>query len=153
MKNILPAILLGLLILQGCKDSNNLDDQTASVLGVWKLNSSMGDDQHIDISADSVTSYDYMGDSYDEGPDCYEITSEQILGIDGNKYTFADPFDPGSTYIVELTRKDNQLTARHNFGDVAITLSFTKSNASVGSFVPACTEVTAKARKHRSIFN
>ncbi|NGP75377.1 hypothetical protein G3570_01945 [Balneolaceae bacterium YR4-1] len=135
--------LISLLFLPGCKDSNNNDENT-SVLGLWQLNSNEGDISYVNITTTTVTSYDYMGDEYDEGPDCYEIDSQEILDVNGSKYTFSDPLNPNSTIEVDVTANGNQLTVVQPFGSVSVTLKFSKSNASINSFTPECEENQAK---------
>lgn len=139
----LTVALISLVIIQGCKDSNNNDENT-SVLGLWQLDSNEGDISYINITTTTVTAYDYMGDEYDEGPDCYEIESQEILDVKGSKYTFEDPFNPNTTIEVEVTANGNRLTVVQPFGSAMVTLKFSKSNASVNSFTPECEEVQAK---------
>jgi len=148
---ILTVTMLSLLVLQGCKDSNNNDENT-SVLGLWQLDSSEGDINYVNITTTTVTSYDYMGDEFDEGPDCYEIDSQEILDVNGSKYTFTDPFDPNATIEVDVTVNGNQLTVIQPFGSITVTLKFNKSNASIGSFTPECEENQVKAENPAVIF-
>ncbi|MGK7370108.1 MAG: hypothetical protein ACNS64_07815 [Candidatus Halalkalibacterium sp. M3_1C_030] len=143
---ILTVLLLSLLVIQGCKDSNNNDENT-SVLGLWQLNSTEGDISYVNITTTSVTSYDFMGDEFDEGPDCYEIDALQILDVNGSKYTFTDPFDPNATIEVDVTANGNELTVVQPFGNITVTLKFNKSNASISSFTPECEENQTTAKK------
>lgn len=148
---IITVALASLLFTQGCKDSNNNDENT-SVLGLWQLDSNEGDINYINITTTTVTSYDYMGDEFDEGPDCYEIDSQEILDVNGSKYTFTDPFNPNATIEVDVTANDNRLTVVQPFGSVTVTLQFNKSNASIGSFTPECEENQVKAEATAVIF-
>lgn len=148
---LLTVALTGLLFIQGCKDSNNNDENT-SVLGLWQLDSNEGDINYVNITTTAVTSYDYMGDEYDEGPDCYEIDTQEILDVNGSKYTFTDPFNSNDTIEVDVTANGNQLTVVQPFGNIMVTLKFTKSNASINSFTPECEENQTKAKEQAAIF-
>ena len=128
----------------GCKDSNNTEND--SVIGLWQLDSSEGDVYYVNITTEIVTFYDYLGDEYDEGPECYEIISYEILDVNGDTYTFEDPLDPEATIQVEVTVSGNQLTVEQPFGSGTVTLEFSKSNASVGSFTPECDETQLKEK-------
>lgn len=141
--------LASLLMLQACKDSKNEIEET-SVLGLWQLNSTEGDINYVNIGTDIVTFYDYMGDDYDEGPDCYEIESQEILNINGNKYTFEDPLNPNGTIEIDVRANGNELTVMQPFGDATITMKFSKSNASISSFTPECEESSSKGRNTKS---
>lgn len=132
-----------LIGLQGCKDSNNTEDD--SILGLWQLDSSEGDVYYVNITTELVTFYDYLGDEYDEGPECYEIITYEILDINGDTYTFEDPFDPETTVEVEVIANGNRLSVSQPFGSGTVTLEFSKSNASIDSFTPECEENQLKA--------
>ncbi len=131
--------MITLISLQGCKDSNSSNDAD-SVLGLWQLDSSEGDIYYVNITSEIVTFYDYLGDEYDEGPECYEIVTNEILDQNGDTYTFEDPFDPEATIEVKVTANGNRLTVLQPFGGGTVTLEFSKSNASIDSFTPECEE-------------
>lgn len=131
--------MITLIGLQGCKDSNSSND-AYSVLGLWQLDSSEGDIYYVNITTEIVTFYDYLGDEYDEGPECYEIVANEILDLDGDTYTFEDPFDPKATIEVEVTANGNRLTVSQPFGGGTVMLEFSKSNTSIDSFTPECEE-------------
>lgn len=145
------VFVIALTTIQGCKESSNNDENT-SVLGLWQLNSVEGDIRYVNITTETVTEYDYMGDDFDEGPECYEIDIQEILNINGSKYTFEDPFDPEATIEVDVTVNGNELTVVQPFGDASITLQFSKSNASISSFTPECEEAQLKSKKTSFIF-
>lgn len=148
---ITAFLLIALTTIQGCKDSSNNDENT-SVLGLWQLNSIEGDIRYVNITNETVTEYDFMGDEFDEGPECYEIDVREILDINGSKYTFEDPFDPEATIEVDVTVNGNQLTVVQPFGDATVTLQFSKSNASISSFTPECEEARLKSKRTYFIF-
>ncbi len=148
---IISTMLVTLISVQGCKDSNN-EEENDSILGLWLLNSTEGDINYIHITDDVVTFYDYMGDEFDEGPDCYNIGSDEILAVDGNTYTFQDPFDSEATIDVEITAKGNQLTVVQPFGGATFTITFTKSTVSIDTFTPECDEQQLSADRSSFIF-
>lgn len=151
LRAILKISIICLIVLQGCKDSNN-SDENDSVLGLWQLDSTEGDVSYIDVTGETVTTYDYMGDDFDEGPECYEIDTQEILDINGSKYTFTDPFDPQATIEVDVTANGNRLTVVQPFGNITVTLQFSKSNASISSFTPECEESQLKTKERSLIF-
>ncbi|MGK7369259.1 MAG: hypothetical protein ACNS64_03515 [Candidatus Halalkalibacterium sp. M3_1C_030] len=151
ISSILKISMVCLIALQGCKDAGNNDENT-SVIGLWQLNSTEGDIRYVNITDETVTEYDFMGDEFDEGPECYEIDIQEILDINGSKYTFEDPFDPEATMQVNVTANGNQLTVILPFGDATVTLQFNKSNASISSFTPECEGNRLKSKKTSFIF-
>lgn len=124
-----------------CKDNgNNNDDLAGNVEGVWQLDSDEGDVLYIDISTEAVASYDYMGDSFDEGDDCYEIDISDIVEKDGNIYTITNPEFPGSEFEATLELNGNKLTVSMQFMGGNLVEVYTKSNAQTSSFTPECVE-------------
>ena len=69
----LPALaLLALapLALTACDSGGDDED---GVRGLWELQGS--DTLYLEVTSSEVTFYDFLGDSVDEGPDCYSIYS------------------------------------------------------------------------------
>ncbi|MDR8392467.1 hypothetical protein NC796_15035 [Aliifodinibius sp. S!AR15-10] len=131
--------LLCVLTLVSCKD-NSTDSELSTAVGLWKLNSTENDISYINVTETSVTTYDYMGDEYDQGEDCYLIEVEDILEINGNIYTFTDPFDDSKTIDVEVTVNGNTLTVKQPVASGTVTFEYTKHNGNTSSFTPECTD-------------
>lgn len=103
----LPTLaLLGLapLALTAC-DSGG--DDKSSAKGLWELQGA--DRLYIEIKSSEVVTYDYLGDSVDNGPDCYLIESADLEDVDGDEYTI-----DGETATV--TVDDDVLTIRPDGG-------------------------------------
>lgn len=145
------AVLACLVLTAGCKSSST-DSGDTEVEGLWKLNSTEGDISYLNITATTVTYYDYMGDEYDEGEDCYEIISNEILEVDGDIYKFADPFDPEKTIDVTVTAAGNQLTVQQPFGSITVTIKFTRYNSNISEFTPECSEESNPAKVKAFVF-
>lgn len=148
ISKILVVGLVCLFTAVSCKDSSTDSNGNSSPNGLWKLNSTEGDVAYVNITNTQVTFFDYMGDEFDEGEDCYEIELNEVLEINGNTYTFEDPFDPQETLEVEVTVDDDQLTVKMPFGDATVTFNYTKFGGNTNTFTPECVaeEFEAKAK-------
>jgi hypothetical protein len=84
----LVTIILGLIMLSfsivGCEDDDD-EEEGGSIIGEWVLDDPE-DVYYTKITADSFTDYDYQGDDFDEGDDCYDIFTYPYT-IDGNEIT------------------------------------------------------------------
>ncbi len=129
-----------------CKDNSSDGFEPESVEGLWKLESTEGDLNYVNITSTTVTFYDYQGDEFDEGEDCYIIESQEIEEIDGNIYKFEDPENPGSTIDIEITVDDDRLTVEQPFGNGTVTVNFTRFSGNVNTFTPECEESQLKAK-------
>ncbi|MDZ7683358.1 MAG: hypothetical protein U5J63_17025 [Fodinibius sp.] len=141
--SVLKTITLGflcLITLTSCKDSSSNSGEETSVEGLWLTDSNEGDISYVHITNTIVSFYDYQGDDFDQGEDCYIIGREEILEIDGNIYKFADPENPGKTIDIRLTAQGNKLTVVQPFGNGSVTVTFTRHNGNISSFTPECTE-------------
>lgn len=155
MKSIFKTALLSALTLSifvSCKDNDNDNDSFEEIAGLWQLDSDEGDILYINITPDEVTSYDYLGDEYDEGEDCYEVEISEILEVDGDTFTIEAPEFEGGQLEATITVVNGKLNIRITFLGEELTDTYTRSNAQTGSFTPVCTETAqAKPRSEKSV--
>jgi hypothetical protein len=148
MNRIASGLVLCTLLI-GCGDD---DDNSAAIEasstpaggevkafdGVWDDTSDSEDGQDISysvVSGNSYTSYDYMGDSFDEGDDCYEVSNATLEALGGTDYQL-DFSDSGFEISVEVQfiRDGNKLSVTTEFGTSISTLS----NKTEDDFSPIC---------------
>ncbi len=141
--NLIALFLCSSLLFTACDDNSSNNDEATPVEGLWKLQSTEGDVSYLNITATVITDYDYMGDAFDEGDDCYDITTLQIAGINGDIYTIADPALPGSTIAVKITSVNNILTVEQPMGNGVIIVKFDRFNGNTADFTPECAEETS----------
>lgn len=106
MRTRRPAFLLlaaALLAVPAC-DSN---DEKTDIEGLW-LQTGI-DVIYYHVERSTITIYDYMGDEYDEGPDCYIISELDIVRRDGTKVTVSSPDLPGIQIVFDLERDGETL--------------------------------------------
>ena len=107
LKVLNTLFLLLIIFLAGCKKDtpNNIDDEDddepieeVTIFGMWELTGfiekdiqydNQGDVYYTNITENSITDYDFMGDSYDQGDDCYEIFNYEVT-FDGNSATIKE---------------------------------------------------------------
>jgi hypothetical protein len=127
MRTRRPAVLLlaaALLAVPAC-DSN---DEKTDIQGLWLVPGIDVIYYHIERS--KITIYDYMGDEFDEGPDCYIITELDIVRRDGTNVTVSSPDFPGIQIVLDMERDGQTLTVTSS-GD---TETWEKSSLSVSTF-------------------
>lgn len=139
----------------GCKDDSisTEEDNNNSYLGIWEYVGSIyegeqydneGDVYYLNIKENKITEYDYMGDSYDEGPDCYEVYETTI--IFDNDVIIIENEELG-TVSVKLAIENDKLRLFSAEEESYISL-WKRSDKEVSSFVPECTSKRVnKARK------
>ncbi|MDX1637548.1 MAG: hypothetical protein R3281_06245 [Balneolaceae bacterium] len=145
-------VLLCLFFIISCNENSTGGQETDSPVGLWELNSTEGDINYVEITDEIVTTFDYQGDEADMGDDCYLISNDEILQISGNIYRFPDPFDTSKTIDVEILATGNTLTVNQPFGDITITLRYTRFNGDSGSFTPECPGEVVTGSVNRMIF-
>lgn len=155
MKSLFKTALLFALTLSifvSCKDNGNDDDPFEEIAGLWQLDSDEGDILYIDITPDEVTSYDYLGDEYDEGDDCYLVETSEILEVDGDTFTIEAPEFEGGQLEVTITVVSGKLNVTITFLGEELTDTYTRSSAQTGSFTPVCEETAqTKSRLKKSV--
>ncbi len=108
-------------------DSN---DGKTDIQGLWLVPGT--DVIYYRIQKDSITIYDYLGDEFDQGPDCYIITTLDIVRRDGTKLTVSSPDFPGIQVVLTIERDGETVSVTTGGGDPE---TWEKSSASVAGFV------------------
>ncbi len=141
LKSLLILVVLA-SIASSCSDDNNNNDAgeelLADIQGLWQLNSEEGDINYIHVDDEVIHNYDYMGDDFDEGPECYEYSRNEIISIDGDEVTFMIDDDPEDTVTVRVSVNNNILSVTQTFAGLQFTELFNRSNKDLDSFEPIC---------------
>jgi len=149
MKKVL-VLTISSLFLMACGSGESTTESTtesnigkpslSEISGVWDLTETdeFGEDQlyvAIKESGEFVI-YDYDGDSWDQGEDCYYKFSETITDLGNGSFEISEY--GGEYSISNISLSENQLTVTES----SETLSFPKSSLQESDFVPLCDEVT-----------
>lgn len=121
------ALLTVLVAAPGC-DIIGGDD---GMEGIWEATGS--DEVYLNVTKSLVTSYDYQGDSFDEGDDCYDISSLPVTSRDGDTWTLRVDFF-GQPLDVTMVRDGDRLTVTV----LGETETFRRSSKKASDFTPAC---------------
>lgn len=129
MKKLILLLSIALISIPfiGCKDES---DDDVSIYNEWVLNEGDGDVWFLEITKTTATHYDYMGDSYDEGDDCYDIWSVPI-SVSNNTITVNDE---GETYTLSYSIKGDILTISEEFEGETFTQEWKKEEFNQASF-------------------
>ena len=131
--------MLCLVLLTACSDnSSSSDDDT--VEGLWKLQSTEGDDYYVNITATTVTEYDFQGDEFDAGEDCYIIFTSEIVERNGDIFTIPDSENPGTTIDVKVTAQNDVLTVEQPTGNGTVTIKYDRFSGNISNFTPECSD-------------
>lgn len=139
------VLVVSMFLLGGCKDSVSEPEIDNSVIpaelrGVWKLNSSTGNDIYIEVKADGVDEFDYLGDEKTKGPDCYDVKIGQTI-LDyrrGDDYIFFFyQAEQTSKYTVNMVLVGDNLQAVTKYINSS-TLTYSKISQTTDTFVPHC---------------
>lgn len=89
-----------ILVLSACgsdssSSENDNDVVESEFVGLWDATNIIDDETdliYLDLAADGTgTEYDYDGDSFDQGDNCYNITQNAFsLKRDGNSYIYTE---------------------------------------------------------------
>lgn len=139
MKKVLA--FLSVLALVGCgSDSDSGRNAVlADLIGTWDASSTYGqevDEIYTVIKEDgSFIDYDYDGDSYDQGDNCYYRYEAGVLTDQGNgDFLIESNGEPDS--VVKVKISGSRLTISSSFGSS----TSTKINRSESDFTPLCTQ-------------
>lgn len=127
---LLPLLAAVLLAVPAC-DSN---DGKTDIKGLWRVPGT--DVIYYSIGTNTITIYDYLGDEFDQGPDCYVITTLEIVRRDGTDVTVSSPDFPGIQIVLTMEREGETLSVSSSGSD---TETWEKSSLSTASFTPVCT--------------
>lgn len=134
--------ILLLLLTISCKDKSSTETGTTfpeSFQFVWQDESfDDGDELGVYFTDTGIYFWDYFGDSYDQGPDCYAVLLViEIVSYEGDVYTveFIDP-DTGTreTETVDIQIRDGLLIV----GEEGDEIPHSKTNLMPSQLTPAC---------------
>lgn len=143
MKKLL-ALSISSLFLVACgsenssNENNNTEPSLSEISTVWDLTETdeLGEDQVYLAIKDSgeFIIYDYYGDTWDQGEDCYYKFSETITDLGNGSFEISEY---GGDYTIHnISLVDNQLMVINSSG----TYSTPESSLSESDFVPLCDE-------------
>jgi len=134
LKNMFLVSLL--IFLSSCSDSGSENATLSSLAGVWDSTTtedSLVDEYYTVMKIDgTVVDYDYMGDSFDNGPNCYLSDAGTIVDL-GNG-DFIASYNSGRVLYAHITISGNTLYATTQYGSG----TSVKTNLLESDFTPAC---------------
>ncbi len=140
--------LLLIMVLSACGGSTSSDgDATtlADIVGVWdetETDENGTDESYLVFTASGdLTIYDYQGDSYDMGENCYEkemlIITDQGSGI----FSITDAQETEDPFSVALSLSSDRITATFTDDGVSESNSnIVRTDRLESSFTPLCEE-------------
>jgi len=138
LSTVLAAAVLATFV-SGC--DSDADEGPPSLDGLWSLFSSEGietdDVLYFHIAGQSATIYDFMGDEYDGGPDCYLIAPLSIEHVGADVYDITSPENVGFPLQVMIKRNGDEITLSNAQVGTAI---YRRSARDVSEFTPECEE-------------
>lgn len=146
MKKLLIALLLlSNFAFIGCDDD---EDKETSLFNEWVLDEGNGDVWYLEMTKTAANHYDYMGDSYDEGDDCYDNWSVQI-SVSGNTITVTED---GETYALTYAIDGDILTITEVFEGETWTQKWKRQDFDQSSFTSKeCTFKTNPALSKKGL--
>ncbi len=95
----------------------------------------------IDAEAEEIVIYDFLGDDFDEGEDCYRVLDVDITDVDGDVYTLRFNYEDGTTETGQTRLRaegDVLLSTIADAGGNETTERYNRSSESVDEFTPEC---------------
>jgi hypothetical protein len=145
MKGILSLAVLS-IALTGCSSgdsSNDSDPLLSDISGVWDASRTFGqevDEYYVIIKESGVTvSYDYDGDSFDQGDNCYYKYSDAISGLGNDDFEII--LEDGNIINASMKVSNNDLVVTVN----DFTQTWPKSSLQESDFSPLCSDFSASA--------
>ena len=99
-KPIQTLLLLTVLAVGMAACDSNGGDDSFDIIGTWSLQDDDGDVQYLIVSETTVKFYDYLGDAYDQGDDCYVFQEFAVAAMTTTALTAR--FVEGSTTITQV---------------------------------------------------
>ncbi|MCP4323505.1 MAG: hypothetical protein GY787_16975 [Alteromonadales bacterium] len=157
MKKVLVLTISSLFLVacggNGGSDSSqksNIDEPSLSdISGIWDESETI--DEKVDVIYSVIKDhgelilYDYDGDSYHNGDDCYYKYSFTITDLGGGAF---EVYTPEANVNISIVLSDNKLIATHSDGS-----SFTTEKSSIqeSELSPLCSELTRSSTLGNSI--
>ncbi len=145
-----PQLTLALTILAvsaftvscGGSDLDNKQTGVSSISGLYAWDYDDGDEAYTHISENgSLSIYDYAGDSFDNGENCYWIAENIATYTHVSEYNYIQEVsNTGVTSEISIRRTSSGITVSGVDVDGPFTANFLNSNLSISDFTPTCTE-------------
>lgn len=106
---------LAVVVLSACSSSDDAQIATYNdIIGTWKETQDNGD-EYVEIIHDDGTfsDYDYLGDSFDNGADCYRYEGDSFIDDLGNGDFLVN--DGGDTFQLHITMSGDSLFITNPF--------------------------------------
>lgn len=155
------SVLLAGLALTGCKDSNDVasgDTFPENMQGVWQsisysetgsdgstFESSFeedGDVLGIYFTEDRIGFWDYDGDEFDQGEDCYFAdTAAVLISFEGSTFRVTDLFEGArGEFNINVEGSEMTLTGTDEFDGVTYDYSetFSRYDKTISQLTPKC---------------
>ena len=101
----------------GSSDDNGSDASLSDLLGVWDVSTTYPegtDEWYIVIKPSGIiVNYDYMGDTIDNGPNCYEQFDYTLVDLGGGAFVLTDDF--GGSDNINVTFSGDSFSAVTTF--------------------------------------
>jgi hypothetical protein len=123
-------LLMVLAVGAGMLGCDSGGDDSSDLFGTWETQGA--DVQFSVISQSQIVSYDYLGDIFDDGPDCYVVDTTLIQDLSDSSITITDPEIGAVTLAYEL---DGDVLRVIAFDE---TITMFRSSRTVSSFTPVC---------------
>ena len=131
------AVALSAFVM-GCDSNEDDDGGNLSIDGLWSLTTPEGEEedvQYVLFAGDEGTIFDFMGDEFDEGPDCYVIEPFALERLGNNRFRITPENEGGAPLEITVQIDGNEMTVISALD----TLAFLRSNRSVSELTPECT--------------
>ena len=132
--------LLIALFLVGCgSDDEGTPASLSDIIGVWDASTREGQligEVYTVIKSDgSYITYDYDGDSFDNGDNCFNIYDGTLIDLGSGNFEIEN----GPSYYI--TVKGNTMTTNTTIDNQKISITATRSNRLESSFTPSCFDI------------
>ena len=156
MKKLLMMSLLATLTACGGGSGDGGGDFTSGgsaskLVGMWNATTDEGEDgideNYLAIDSDGFVSlYDYDGDTYDDGENCYWIEEDvaELKALGDDRYRVVQE-GSSDTQILIITVQNNTMTIAEE-GDEEDFSTLTRSSIPVSDFTPECSDSFEDAR-------
>lgn len=144
MKKVLALTISSLFLVasvSGGESDTNMaiaEPSLADISGVWDMSIAMGNQAEVNVLYWSITefgefkAYDYAGDSYENGANCYRASSETITDLGGGAFEISNS-ESGEFITLNFSITDDQLVWDDSY-------NFPRTALEDFDFVPSCGE-------------
>jgi|AntRauTorcE11897_2_1112592.scaffolds.fasta_scaffold01331_10 hypothetical protein len=146
-RTFIAITILPLIFIISCKkdsNDNSGDEFPQEMRSVWQEEGwDDGDELGIYFTNNTMGSWDYMGDEYDEGDDCYyNWEVGELISYEGSNFriNMSSFFSEESEEATVSITVDGNLLSMSEPGDNDFTEEYSKDNRSVSNLTPKCSD-------------